>query len=131
MTDTALGANDPHKADVAARMAKPYKLDPGGTLVAPASVYPPFDYISAASGLISTVIDLARYDAAIDRDLVYSAQAKQQIWTVGTSQTGRRFPYGLGWFVRSFPPRGQGCSGTMVGTRTRSRRSCSRCRNGN
>jgi hypothetical protein len=44
--------------------------------------------MSAASGLISTVMDLAKYDAAIDRGLVYSAQARQQIWTVGTSPTG-------------------------------------------
>jgi CubicO group peptidase (beta-lactamase class C family) len=104
MRDTALGANDPHKADVVARMAKPYKLDQEGNLVEPATVNPPFDYMSAASGLISTVMDLAKYDAAIDRDIVYSAQTKQQIWTVGRSPTGRRFPYGLGWFVQEFSP---------------------------
>jgi CubicO group peptidase (beta-lactamase class C family) len=99
MNDTALGAGDKRKADVVARMAKPYKLDRDGTLVEPVSVTPPFDYMSAASGLISTVVDLAKYDVAIDRDLVYSPQAKQQIWTAGTSPTGQRFPYGLGWFV--------------------------------
>src|SRR4029453_15171960 len=62
------------------------------------------DYMSAASGMISTVMDLARYDVAIDRDLVYSAQAKKQIWTVGASPSGRRFPYGLGWFVLESAP---------------------------
>src|SRR6266481_2074704 len=67
MTDTALGANDPHKADVVARMAKPYKLDAEWNLVEPATVNPPFGYISAASALISTAMDLAKYDAAIDR----------------------------------------------------------------
>ncbi len=103
MTDTALGANDPHKADVVARMAKPYKLDAEWNLVEPPTVNPPLGYITAASGLISTVMDLAKYDAAIDRDIVYSAQAKQQIWTAGTSPTGRRFPYGLGWFVQGAP----------------------------
>jgi CubicO group peptidase (beta-lactamase class C family) len=60
---------------------------------------PPLDYITAASGLISTVMDLAKYDIAIDRDIVYSLQAKQQIWTPTVSPTGRKFPYGLGWFV--------------------------------
>jgi CubicO group peptidase (beta-lactamase class C family) len=102
MSDTALGANDPHKADVVARMAKPYKLDQEWRLVEPATVNPPFAYMGAAAGLISTVMDLARYDAAIDRDLVYSAQTKKQIWTAATSPTGRKFPYGLGWFVQEF-----------------------------
>jgi CubicO group peptidase (beta-lactamase class C family) len=102
MTDTALGAKDPHKADVVARMAKPYKLDQEWKLVEPVTVNPPFDYMGAAAGLISTVMDLAKYDAAIDRDLVYSAQAKQQVWTAATSPTGQRFPYGLGWFVQEF-----------------------------
>jgi CubicO group peptidase (beta-lactamase class C family) len=99
MSDTALGGGDPRKADVIARMAKPYKLDQDGTLVEPATLSPPLDYMGAASGLISTVMDLAKYDVAIDRGLVYSPQAKQQIWTVGASPTGQRFPYGLGWFV--------------------------------
>ena len=44
-------------------------------------------------------MDLAKYDVAIDRDLVYSSRAKQQIWTPARSPTGATFPYGLGWFV--------------------------------
>jgi CubicO group peptidase (beta-lactamase class C family) len=99
MRDTALGANDLHKADVIARMPKPYKLDQDGNAVESTTFAPPLDYISAASGLISTVMDLAKYDIAIDRDIVYSPEAKQQIWTPGVSPNGRKFPYGLGWFV--------------------------------
>jgi CubicO group peptidase (beta-lactamase class C family) len=99
MNDTALGSNDPDKAGVISRMAKPYKLDQDRNVVESTTFNPPLDYMSAASGLISTVMDLAKYDVAIDRDMVYSPQAKQQIWTVATSPTGRRFPYGLGWFV--------------------------------
>jgi hypothetical protein len=44
-------------------------------------------------------LDLAKYDIAIDRDLVYSQQAKRQVWTTGVSSAGQPFPYGLGWFV--------------------------------
>jgi CubicO group peptidase (beta-lactamase class C family) len=105
MNDTALGAADPHKADVIARMAKPCRLDQDWNPVEPATLSLPLDYFSAASGLISTVVDLAKYDVAIDRGLVYSPQAMQQIWTVGASSTGRRFPYGLGWFVTEFSAR--------------------------
>jgi CubicO group peptidase (beta-lactamase class C family) len=99
MRDTALGANDPHKADVVARIPNPYKLDQDGNVVASTTFAPPLDYMTAASGLISTVMDLAKYDIAIDRDIVYSLQAKQQIWAPAVSPSGRRFPYGLGWFV--------------------------------
>src|SRR5215813_14647586 len=60
MNDTALGANDPHKADVVARIPKPYKLDQDGKVVDSTTFTPPLDYITAASGLISTVMDLAK-----------------------------------------------------------------------
>jgi CubicO group peptidase (beta-lactamase class C family) len=99
MTDTALGGNDLHKADVIARMARPYKLDAASNPTDPGTLSLPLGYMSAASGLISTIMDLAKYDVAIDRDLVYSWRAKQQIWTPATSPTGATFPYGLGWFV--------------------------------
>jgi CubicO group peptidase (beta-lactamase class C family) len=99
MHDTALGAGDPNKTAVIARMAKPYALDRDWTLTPPAVLRPPLDYFSAASGLISTVLDLAKYDIAIDRDQVYSPDAKRQVWTRMLSPTGARLPYGLGWFV--------------------------------
>jgi len=105
MNDTALGASDPHKAGVIARMPKPYKLDQDWNVVESTTFTPPLEYMTAASGLISTVMDLAKYDVAIDRDIVYGPQAKQQIWTVATSPTGQRFPYGLGWFVVETPAR--------------------------
>ena len=103
MNDTALGLNDPNKADVAARMAKPYTLDRDWNPVEPRSINPPLNNVNASSGIISTVMDLAKYDVAIDRDIVYSPQAKQQIWTTEMSATGSRFPYGLGWFVLYVP----------------------------
>jgi CubicO group peptidase (beta-lactamase class C family) len=103
MNDTALGSADPNKADVIARMAKPYRLDADGALVESDTYGPPFSSINASVGVISTVLDLAKYDAAIDRDLVYSAQAKKQVWTPGVSPAGERFPYGLGWFVFDVP----------------------------
>ena len=105
MRDTALGAGDPNKAAVIARMAKPYALNRDWTLTSPAVLRPPLDYFSAASGLISTVVDLAKYDVAIDRDQVYSPEAKRQVWTPMQSPTGERFPYGFGWFVWEFPSR--------------------------
>jgi len=103
MGDTALGTSDPNKVGVTARMAKPYRLDDNWNPVEPSAVRPPFDWVSAASGIISTVIDLAKFDVAIDRDLVYSTQSKQKAWTPGATPTGRALPYGLGWFLFGAP----------------------------
>ena len=99
MNDTALGAADSNKTGVIARMARPYRLDADFKVVESTIFTPPLDYITAASGMISTVMDLAKYDVAIDRDKVYGPQAKQQIWTPAKSPAGQKFPYGLGWFV--------------------------------
>jgi len=99
MSDTALGTGDPQKADAIARMARPYKLDRNWTLSEPEAVTPPFDQVSAAAGIISTVTDLAKFDVAIDRDQLYSPRMKDAAWTPGTSPSGQKFPYGLGWFV--------------------------------
>jgi CubicO group peptidase (beta-lactamase class C family) len=99
MHDTALGTNDAHKAGVVARMAQAYALDRDWNLV-DVSGGRSFDRINASSGIISTAADLAKFDIGIDRGLVYSAQAKQQIWSPAISPTGDRFPYGLGWFVQ-------------------------------
>jgi CubicO group peptidase (beta-lactamase class C family) len=100
MTDTALGTNDPVKPGIVSRMARAYRLDRDWTAVEPScSLTPSLDSVSASAGIISTVLDLAKYDIGIDRDLVYSPQAKRQVWTTGLNPAGQSFPYGLGWFV--------------------------------
>src|SRR5262249_29123665 len=75
MRDTALGAKDANKRTVIARMAKPYRLDPDGKLEETGIGTRSFDHVNAASGIISTVMDLAKYDIGIDGDAVYSPQA--------------------------------------------------------
>jgi len=102
MKDTALGTKDSNKPAVVARMAKPYRLDADGNL-SESGAGRSFDRISASSGIISTVADLARYDVGIDHDLVYSPQAKQQVWTPAVTRSGAALPYGLGWFVQGEP----------------------------
>ena len=81
-------------------MAKPYALDQNGELKETNGSWRSFDRCTTSSGIISTVMDLAKYDIGIDHDLVYSPAAKKQIWTATTSPTGQVFPYGLGWFVQ-------------------------------
>jgi len=61
--------------------------------------FPPRD-ISASAGLLSSVNDLTRYDAAIDMNLFISAASQSLAWTNVQSPTGASFPYGLGWFIQ-------------------------------
>lgn len=60
--------------------------------------YPPRG-IFASAGLVSTVEDLARYDQAIDRHLLISAESQQLAWSQSPTASGPA-PYGLGWFVQ-------------------------------
>ncbi len=81
------------------RLAKPYVIDNSGRPIL--SAYPPRG-ISAAAGLISTVRDLARYDAAIDQHVLLAPQTQEQAWTNHVNSKGERLPYGLGWFVQTY-----------------------------
>jgi hypothetical protein len=79
------------------RLATPYTT--GGHSVS-RSDFPPRD-INASAGLLSTVVDLARYDAAIDNNVFVSAAAQAAAWTNAQSTaTASPLPHGLGWFIQ-------------------------------
>lgn len=80
-------------------LAKPYVVDNTGRPIL--SAYPPRG-IFAAAGLISTVRDLARYDAAIDQHILLQPQTQQQAWTNHVNSKGQSLPYALGWFVQMY-----------------------------
>jgi CubicO group peptidase (beta-lactamase class C family) len=81
------------------RYARPYRLY-GDEIIR--TTYPAWGGVSAASGLLSTVTDLAKFDAAIDRH-AYLAQATQELaWTPFVSNSGRPLVHGLGWFVQTY-----------------------------
>jgi CubicO group peptidase (beta-lactamase class C family) len=82
---------------VLARIAKPYVVRGSRPTL---SEYPPKG-INASAGLISTVRDLARYDAAIDAHVLMSSSTQLIAWTPFRLASGRDAPYALGWFVQS------------------------------
>ena len=82
---------------VLARIAKPYVFHDGRPTL---SEYPPKG-INAAAGLVSTVRDLARYDAAIDAHVLVSSSTQLIAWTPFRLASGREAPYALGWFEQS------------------------------
>jgi uncharacterized protein (TIGR03437 family) len=81
------------------RLAKPYLINSRGQAVL--SNYPQDD-VNAAAGVISTVRDLARYDAAIDQHLLLLPETQQLAWTNPVNSHGQSLPYGLGWFVQYY-----------------------------
>lgn len=54
---------------------------------------------STAAGIVSTVLDLARFDAALDENVLISAASKETLFAPAVSNDGEELPYGLGWFT--------------------------------
>ncbi len=78
------------------RLALPYRTAANG--FAPDG-YPPRD-ISASAGLLSNVVDLAKYDVAIDANVFIVRDSQELAWTNAVSTTGEVLRYGLGWFIQ-------------------------------
>ena len=82
------------------RLAQPYTLYGDHDILH--VFYPEKDYVGAAAGLLSTVLDMAKYDVAIDRHVFLKKETQQEAWTPFVSNGGQRLPYGLGWFVTEY-----------------------------
>jgi CubicO group peptidase (beta-lactamase class C family) len=54
-----------------------------------------------AGALVSTVFDLARWDAALLGDRILSERSKHEMWSPAKLTTGRSRPYGFGWAMRT------------------------------
>jgi CubicO group peptidase (beta-lactamase class C family) len=84
-------------ADVVRRAAFSYRLS-GGRMVR-SDVTPPA--LSAATGVLSTVRDLARYDIALQSGALIEAPSLAASWTQAVAQDNA-LPTGLGWFVQNY-----------------------------
>jgi len=84
--------------EVSKTLAQPYALDSKFSIVR--SKYPP--RFSTAAGLISTVLDMAKYDIAIDHNRFLTRETQQLAFTPAVSTKGESLPYGLGWFTQSY-----------------------------
>ena len=80
------------------KLALPYTLYGSEVIPAP---YPPKG-LGAAAGLLSTVLDMARFDAAIDRHQYLKQETQDRAWTRFVSNRGESLPHGLGWFVQDY-----------------------------
>lgn len=76
-----------------------YVRTPAGVLNAPyLSMTQPY----SAGALVSTVDDLARWQAALDTDAVLSPASRKRMWTPVTLPDGTATRYGFGWDIWSY-----------------------------
>ena len=57
--------------------------------------------LTPASGLISTVRDLARFDLALKKGYL-RPETLALAWAAPVDRSGQRLPHGIGWFVQSY-----------------------------
>jgi len=95
MKDTRYGSETP----IIPGRADGYRKTPDGVINAPyLSMTQPF----SAGALVSTVDDLARWQAALDRGEILSAESRRRMWTPVVLPDGRPTRYGFGWAVWSY-----------------------------
>lgn len=83
---------------VSKTMARAYGLDDKQNPVP--IKYP--TYFGTSAGLIASVLDMAKYDIAIDQNKFLTKETQQLAFTPFTSTKGEPLPYGLGWFTQNY-----------------------------
>lgn len=96
MTNTIPSTTDERRDQIMAKRAKYYRAGFGGEFTP--SKYPVT--LSSSAGMVTTVLDMAKFDVAMDRNLIVSANSKAVMFSETISNSGKPLPYGLGWFVQ-------------------------------
>ena len=85
-------------ADVAARMATPYRITSGRPQ---RNNDIPVRRVTASGGIISSARDLARFDNVLLSTALLAAATRTEAWTQSLAN-GTPLPTGLGWFVQNY-----------------------------
>jgi CubicO group peptidase (beta-lactamase class C family) len=83
---------------VAKSLAQPYALD--REFKTTKISYP--QGFSTSAGLMASVLDMAKYDIAIDQNKFLTRETQQLAFTPTVSSKGEALPYGLGWFTQDY-----------------------------
>jgi CubicO group peptidase (beta-lactamase class C family) len=100
MENSLSDAYDTSKPEVLKNLAKPYIIDEKGNAVL--NVNYKASNLGAGGGIISTVLDLAKFDSAYDSDELISQNSKEYAFTPAKSNDGKTLPYGIGWFIGNY-----------------------------
>ncbi|MET0808756.1 MAG: serine hydrolase domain-containing protein [Pseudoxanthomonas sp.] len=99
MTRSARTHRDlPLRRDIADAMALPYSIDAEGR--AKRAPQPPAQGDGAAGGVVSTVLDLAKFDIALDGGQLLTPASYAAMMAPAKSSSGERLPYSIGWFAQ-------------------------------
>jgi len=113
MTRTVPSQSEDHRDQALAKLSKYYRVDNMGEFFL--SGWPPKELLeilkasgmsslgpslNAGGGMISTVLDLAKFDVAMDRNLIVLEESREAMFTPAISNSGQVLPYGMGWFVQ-------------------------------
>lgn len=88
----------PLRGDIAAALARPYAIDAEGN--AQRAPQPPPQGDGAAGGVVSTVLDLAKFDIALDGGGLLTPASYAAMMAPAKAASGERLPYGIGWFAQ-------------------------------
>ena len=56
-----------------------------------------------SGAFLSTVLDLAKWEAALFTDRILTPSSKKEMWTWVKLNDGSEFPYGFGWQLNDWP----------------------------
>ena len=97
--DVATPADVARYKQIFARIAIPYGINPQNAATRT-------DYgvktLGAASGLISTVFDFAKFDLALRQGVLLRADTLAAAWRAPVNTNGQVLPHGRGWFVQNY-----------------------------
>jgi CubicO group peptidase (beta-lactamase class C family) len=89
-----------HYRHVLDNLAVPYRIDKRTGHASRTDL--PIEGINAATGLVSTVRDLAQFDRALDDGILLRDETLAAAWSPAAGPGGAPQPSGLGWFVQSY-----------------------------
>jgi CubicO group peptidase (beta-lactamase class C family) len=87
-------------ARILERLAVPYRVDKNRRAVR--GELPAETRLTASTGVVSTVRDLARFDAALDAAILLRPETLAVAWTNASNRERMPHPMGLGWFVQKY-----------------------------
>ena len=100
MTHTLPTDDEAQRQRVLEALAQPYTYTDGAFARSSCGSQDGCGEPNAGSGVVSSVLDLAKFDLALDQNTLVSHQTKALMFTPASSGAGA-LPYGLGWFVQN------------------------------